>query len=165
LRVFGIGLGRTGTTSLHRALEMLGFRSRHCPRFTLDPAGVLCVSASCSRMSSSLTQATLFGAATFDRDRYAAAYEAHSADVLDHFRGREADLLVMDICAGEGWEKLCPFLDRPVPDAPFPRRNVYGETDYGSVARELRASLLDDPFHDQDPFEPVAVEDWEALCE
>lgn len=32
-------------------------------------------------------------------------------------------LLVMDIAAGDGWEKLCPFLGREVPDAPFPWRN------------------------------------------
>src|SRR5208283_3567968 len=29
-------------------------------------------------------------------------------------------LLVMDITAGDGWEKLCGFLGVPVPDAPFP---------------------------------------------
>ena len=29
-------------------------------------------------------------------------------------------LLVMDICAGEGWEKLCPFLGLPAPDSAFP---------------------------------------------
>ena len=29
-------------------------------------------------------------------------------------------LLVMDIPAGDGWEKLCPFLGVPIPDAPFP---------------------------------------------
>ena len=26
----------------------------------------------------------------------------------------------MDIAAGDGWERLCPFLDRHVPDEPFP---------------------------------------------
>jgi hypothetical protein len=29
-------------------------------------------------------------------------------------------LLVMNITAGDGWEKLCGFLGVPVPDAPFP---------------------------------------------
>jgi hypothetical protein len=31
-KIFGIGLSRTGTTSLHRALTLLGYRSIHCPR-------------------------------------------------------------------------------------------------------------------------------------
>ena len=28
-RIFGLGLNKTATTSLHRALELLGFRSLH----------------------------------------------------------------------------------------------------------------------------------------
>lgn len=31
----------------------------------------------------------------------------------------------MDICAGEGWEKLCVFLNVPVPNAPFPHANEW----------------------------------------
>lgn len=31
-KVFGIGFGRTGTTSLTRALEILGYRVLHFPR-------------------------------------------------------------------------------------------------------------------------------------
>lgn len=32
-------------------------------------------------------------------------------------------LLVMDLTAGDGWEKLCPFLDVPIPSEPFPDVN------------------------------------------
>lgn len=32
-------------------------------------------------------------------------------------------LLVMDICAGDGWEKLCPFLGAEVPSVAFPWEN------------------------------------------
>jgi len=32
-------------------------------------------------------------------------------------------LLVMDIPGGDGWEKLCPFLGKEIPDAPFPWLN------------------------------------------
>lgn len=32
-KIFGIGLGKTGTTSLHFALELLGFRSAHASTF------------------------------------------------------------------------------------------------------------------------------------
>lgn len=31
--------------------------------------------------------------------------------------------LLMDITDGDGWEKLCAFLDRPVPDRLFPHKN------------------------------------------
>ena len=40
-------------------------------------------------------------------------------------------LLVMDITAGDGWDKLCPFLDLPVPTTPFPFRN---KTDFVNKA-------------------------------
>jgi len=41
-------------------------------------------------------------------------------DVKEYFRDRPDDLLIMNICAGEGWEKLCPFLKMPVPKVKFP---------------------------------------------
>lgn len=40
MRVFGIGLSRTGTSSLNAALLVLGFRARHFPSLTLFPAGL-----------------------------------------------------------------------------------------------------------------------------
>lgn len=33
-------------------------------------------------------------------------------------------LLVMDITAGDGWEKLCPFLGVDIPDKPFPHEDA-----------------------------------------
>jgi hypothetical protein len=35
-------------------------------------------------------------------------------------------LLVMDIAAGDGWAPLCAFLDKPVPDCPFPHGHKSG---------------------------------------
>jgi hypothetical protein len=32
-------------------------------------------------------------------------------------------LLVLNIVAGEGWDKLCPFLGVPIPTVPFPHMN------------------------------------------
>jgi hypothetical protein len=43
--------------------------------------------------------------------------------VHDYFRERPDDLLVLNICAGEGWERLCPFLGQDVPGIPFPWAN------------------------------------------
>jgi hypothetical protein len=50
-------------------------------------------------------------------------YEKHNQDVKDYFKDRPDDLLVIDVIGGEGWEKLCPFLDKPVPSQPFPHKN------------------------------------------
>jgi hypothetical protein len=69
--------------------------------------------------------ACAYGSVGFSRARFAFAYDAHLRNVAEYFRGRESDLLVLDVCAGEGWEKLCPFLGLEAPDAPFPRANEW----------------------------------------
>ena len=50
-------------------------------------------------------------------------YRQRNQRVRDHFRDRPDDLLVMDICGGDGYEVLCPFLDVPVPGEGFPHVN------------------------------------------
>ncbi len=58
------------------------------------------------------------------KDRWVAVYEAHIADVREYFQARPGDLLEMNLAEGDGWEKLCTFLDRTAPDAPFPAKNT-----------------------------------------
>lgn len=54
---------------------------------------------------------------------YAARYERHNREVLEYFRGRPNDLLVMNFADGDGWEKLCAFLHKEIPPVPFPHTN------------------------------------------
>jgi hypothetical protein len=61
---------------------------------------------------------------------YLAAYRRFNQDVCDYFKGRD-DLLIMNIEAGDGWEKLCGFLGRDIPPEAFPWKN----------RRSLRRSL------------------------
>lgn len=56
-----------------------------------------------------------------DRDQVARAFDRHRDAVMGYFTGRPRDLLVLDVAAGEGFEKLCPFLGVPVLDEPFPQ--------------------------------------------
>ena len=60
---------------------------------------------------------------TVDREGWTKHRMEYLADLDRHFRNRSGDYLVINIPAGEGWEKLCPFLGVPVPDRPFPFRN------------------------------------------
>ena len=55
--------------------------------------------------------------------RYRSVYEDHNRAVRDHFATRPDDLLELDLGTEPGWEPLCAFLDRPVPDRPFPHAN------------------------------------------
>lgn len=51
------------------------------------------------------------------------AYREHAKYVQEYFRDRPDDLLVLNVSAGDGWNKLCPFLGKPVPNRPFPHRH------------------------------------------
>ena len=181
MKVFGIGLGRTGTKSLTHALEQLGFKTLHCPGFHMDAPGRVRVDWSdfdshdavtdegaalvyrdadlrypgskfiltirdmerwlrsrsavsemmrdswASNPAVGALHEALYGAPTFDGRLYAEAHGQHIAEARTYFADRRRDLLVMDICGGDGWEKLCPFLQRPVPDMHFPKSNVFTE--------------------------------------
>jgi hypothetical protein len=59
---------------------------------------------------------------TIDLDGWSRERAEHEVQVRSYFSERPADLLVMDIVGGDGWEVLCSFLGLPVPDAPFPRQ-------------------------------------------
>jgi len=64
-----------------------------------------------------------FGTTKFDLDNHWRCYCRHLDAVREYFADRPMDMLVMDIIAGDGWNKLCPFLEVPVPKIPFPWKN------------------------------------------
>lgn len=178
MKIFGIGLSKTGTSSLASALQMLGFRVKDYPgievyrpgdvssinRDLLEAYDALtdtpipsfyqaldrafpgskfiltvreregwlrsCQKQFTERLAAKQNEAhnqlflDLYGTTVFDAEKFSAGYDRFVAGVLDYFHDRPADLLVMDITAGEGWEKLCPFLGRDIPEVPFPKANV-----------------------------------------
>lgn len=186
-RVFGIGLSKTGTTSLTRALRILGYRTNHFPysavryesgRLRLDLARLVKWDAATDspvalffrRLEEQFPDArfilterdidawirschhnhvwpgnyvsnkgirrlphirkilclhrSVFGTERFHPETFREAYLSHRDAVIQHFRRKKRDLLVMDICGGDSWEPLCEFLGKPVPDVPFPHENV-----------------------------------------
>lgn len=177
-KIFGIGLSKTGTSSLAQALQRLGFRTKDCmgahsyrpgDLSSLDMDTVLAHDAltdtpipsfyrqldakfpgskfiltvreraawlqSCRKQFNERSAAAqseahrrlfedLYGTNLFEEQRFAEGYERFVAGVAEYFRHRPADLLVLDVTASDGWDKLCPFVGRPVPDMPFPKANV-----------------------------------------
>lgn len=198
--VWGIGLTRTGTHSLSRALEILGYNCIHYPTLatllhepleaaTDEPVAVVykyldflypgskfiltfrqedewLQSAAAHRrrhferlkgwtpfdspfssreesamhaktatilgqslardraVERAFTQMTLYETVEYDEALFRAGYKRHHEDVFRYFARRPADLLVLRICEGEGWSKLCDFLGHEVPAAEFPMLNV-----------------------------------------
>lgn len=174
-KIFGIGLSKTGTTSLFAALDELDFRTitfRHMVAlgledwrsgaFRIDYLGAVDAAtdlpigtyfreldqlypgskfilterpldpwlASIERQfTTSPEPATAYrrdvrmatyGVARFNRDRFARVHSDHAAGVRDYFKDRPDDLLIQNYFDGDGWDSLCTFLNRPVPDTPFP---------------------------------------------
>lgn len=184
-KVFGLGLSKTGTSSLAQALNALGIRTIHYPsdestfeclrnglyrlpvleeyqgavdipiapffaqldreypgsRFVLtvreSEAWLRSVELHWELMMDwwhhypefkrfqEFISACAYGSIAFSRDRFLYAYETHRQNVERYFAQRPGDLLVLDICGGEGWEALCPFLGVEIPAIPFPHANEW----------------------------------------
>lgn len=60
-----------------------------------------------------------YGMARFRSDVWLKVYDNHIQKVKDYF-GENNNLLELNICGGGGWEKLCPFLGKEIPNIPFP---------------------------------------------
>ena len=198
-KVFGVGLGRTGTASLTLAFRKLGYRATHFlpyadlieeflvdekvffgprtrafiekfdaisngtgmpfqqldrlypdSRFVLtlrDPDRWLSSQESfraalaerAARSGTGQIGATsfinkwIYGEEVFDPVLWANAFERQRDNVFEYFRDTPERLLTLDIAAGDGWAKLCTFLDQPIVEGPFPHSN-----DQGSVLEDFR---------------------------
>ena len=203
-RIFGIGMHKTATTSLHAAFQILGFDSLHwgtgeAPRIwqemgsggrsktleqwyalsdlpipllyrALDQAYpgskfILTVRDEQAWIRSveklwdakynptrwiwdvypfsNRIHTVLYGQKDFDAEVFLARYRRHNAEVLEYFRDRPGDLLVMDMDAGAGWVELCGFLGAPIPPVPYPAKNTSGpkaNAEYKSWIASPRAS-------------------------
>jgi hypothetical protein len=51
-------------------------------------------------------------------------FEEHNKQVIEYFKNSPSQLLVMNIIEGDGWNKLCNFLNKPIPNKPFPHKNI-----------------------------------------
>lgn len=68
----------------------------------------------------------IYGAASPEGNRaaYVDRLVQHKAEVRAHFAGRSADFMEFDVAMGDGWNKLCSFLSKPMPRHDFPRLNT-----------------------------------------
>ena len=62
----------------------------------------------------------LYGTQKYEPEAFSRVYDIYVAEVSEYFKDRSQDLLILDICGGEGWDKLAPFLGATIPKVPFP---------------------------------------------
>jgi|TARA_Y100000310_G_C20473360_1_gene711179 hypothetical protein len=55
-------------------------------------------------------------------------YDNHTKKVLDFFKDKQGQFLVLNICSGDGYEKLCPFLGLDIPEKSFPYLHKRGKS-------------------------------------
>ncbi len=182
MKVFGIGLSRTGTKSLTMALNQLSFKVIHYPsgqtilnelesgnyNFSVlkefdgitditvapyyaqldqlfpDSKFILTVRDKDSWLRSieahwsgkpvletapdneakmklrRLLRLAVYGTYVFNKERLSYVYDLHYKNVIEYFKDRPDSLLAINICGGESWDKLCPFLNLPLLNKPFP---------------------------------------------
>jgi hypothetical protein len=177
-RIFGIGMHKTATTSLHFALKLLGYESVHwgsdgwardvwnemhaegfspsIERFyaasdlpisilyrELDEAYpgskfILTLRDEADWLKSvndhfsernpfksdwrrypisNKLHKEIYGRTDFNATVFRARYRQHNREVIEYFRARPGDLLVMQ---RHNWQDLCWFLDKPVPKVSYP---------------------------------------------
>lgn len=167
VKIFCIGLNKTGTYSLSLALEQLGIKALHDYKQARD----ICEAIRRKEHHPLLDEYDAFLDGPY-RDYYKKIYKAfpearfifttrnkagwvnsriihvlynrillpdHPWDTcsskvwerqyddahrtVPKFFKKRGHFLELNILDGEGWEKLCPFLNREIPDEPFPHKN------------------------------------------
>lgn len=162
MKIFGIGLSRTGTTSLAYALKEVGINIIHYPMsktqlfdsknngacdipvisyykeldrkfpnskfiYTfrekeewLNSMAIYLPRKKDWPKTAWQTQhrMAVYGREDFDRAVFAASYDRHDNDVRSYFKGREQDLLILNICGEDTTEKLFSFIDVSNKNAP-----------------------------------------------
>ncbi len=63
------------------------------------------------------------GAPKDNEKKFKSVYHKHQNDIIEYFKDRPNDFLIIDFTKGEGWEKLCPFLEVEIPNETFPHAN------------------------------------------
>ncbi|MEL6864074.1 MAG: sulfotransferase family protein [Bacteroidota bacterium] len=180
MKVFGIGLNKTGTTSLGKALEHLGFNRHISCDWTLteywrdknwpalfevarqnnnfedwpwpllyrelffefpEARFILTQRQSAAIWYESLCKHALRSGPTEYRrliyghympqaheQKHLDFYHQHNKGVIDFFQTHAPEKLLV-VCweNGDGWAPLCRFLEKPVPELPFPFLNRAGE--------------------------------------
>ncbi|KAK5710754.1 hypothetical protein LTR17_018735 [Elasticomyces elasticus] len=128
MQVLFLGFSRTGTSSMQLALETLGYPTYHMASMVRDiPDADMWSEAHNTQIGKLWTVVTdcimkgSIGGSNKQEliDKSRDVYRAHNKAVREKVP-REL-LLVYEL--GSGWEPLCAFLDKPVPDVPFPRVN------------------------------------------
>lgn len=72
---------------------------------------------------------------------YLNRYKNHNQEVIDYFKNRPEDFLILDFSKGDGWEKLCSFLNKDIPNIPFPHTNKASDRQLKEQKKSIKKVL------------------------
>lgn len=72
---------------------------------------------------------------------YIKRYRKHNLEVTDYFKGQRDKLLILELGKGDEWERLCHFLNHPVPDVPFPVKNRGNYSLLKKLAKRIKSKI------------------------
>ena len=119
--------------------------------------------------TSSSIHYALYGTTKFSAERCVKMFRTYHREVEEYFADRPKDLLRINFREGDGWKKLCNFLEVDEPEDSFPRRNRQFKPNlkqriahYRSVLKAPRNRLRSqDPEHMVRALDPrIAYRDW-----
>jgi len=70
-----------------------------------------------------IVQLSLYGSVYFNKKKFRKGFIKHHWEVKEYFKDRPDDLLIVDFSKGDGWKEVCYFLNKPIPNIPFPFYN------------------------------------------
>jgi len=190
MKVFGIGFHKTGTTTLEKVLQELGYhvcgprrdllkyitKNDYEPIFKImenfdafqDNPWPLLYQELDKKIPGSKFILTIretnkwyesafkhFGQQQTDMQRYIygdvndsnqesiykARYDKHNEEVIEYFESRKDDLLIIDWSKEMDWERICRFLNKPIPNKPLPHANKQGTIQNQSIFKKVYKSL------------------------
>jgi len=145
--ILGIGLPRTGTYSLTVALNYLGYKTKHYPKTieSLKEYDAACEVRFPITELENMYPNSKYIVTVRDIDDWLWSCTAHFKNYkkgwnpfwlenwTEHYRNKQKSLkffatrtdkiLILNIIEGEGWNKICHFLNKKVPNIPFPKTN------------------------------------------
>jgi hypothetical protein len=165
-KIFGIGLSRTGTTTLNNVLLKLNYNVVHYPSnaellsMSLDGATDIPVAIRYKELDKKFPNSKfiytirnkekwldsivpylerkrgwnmaqnqvdirnhMYGSPFPTREQAAKAYDLHHNDIIEYFKNRKDDLLILDIIGGDSTKLLTDFLSVDAIDPVFPHEN------------------------------------------
>jgi hypothetical protein len=58
-----------------------------------------------------------------NEELYLKRYQKHNQDVIEYFKDRKEDLIIVSWEKGDGWNEICTFLGKQIPNQDFPHSN------------------------------------------